>query len=117
MSDLINSMCPQRWKVFKVLPVEDCNFSEMPSLTITDKQFNEFISINKKRVGGILVPEDNERMKGSYVMVDHAGWFYDNINNAYRYSRPILSTGLAQAFNDVFFDMKKFQNRGGLYKW
>ena len=52
---------------------------------------------NNRRVeehGITVVPEDNDLMTGSYVMVDPAGRFFDNAAGAHTYSRPILEVGV-----------------------
>jgi hypothetical protein len=54
-------------------------------------------------------------MIGSYVMVDPAGRFYDNVDSAYRYSRPILEVGAAEALNDVSVFRDVFLDRKGDY--
>ena len=40
------------------------------------------------------MPESNELMRGSYVMVDPAGRFFDNVEGGHTYSRPILEVGV-----------------------
>lgn len=63
------------------------------------------------------MPEDNEDMTGSYAMVDPAGRFFDNTAGHYRYSRSILSVGIADAWQDIRFDAQRFEERGGIYDW
>ncbi len=64
-----------------------------------------------------LVPETNDDLIGSYVMVDPAGRFFDNQTGEHRYSKPILDVGVAQALSEVSYDQAKFLRRGGAYDW
>jgi radical S-adenosyl methionine domain-containing protein 2 len=56
-------------------------------------------------------------MTGSYIMVDPAGRFFDNLKGQYTYSEPILEVGIDKAFSQVTRDYKKFIDRGGKYDW
>ena len=67
--------------------------------------------------GIVLVPESNDLMTGSYVMVDPAGRFFDNVAGGHSYSRPIIEVGVEQALKDVSVDVEKFLSRNGLYDW
>jgi len=64
-----------------------------------------------------LVPEQNELMRGSYVMIDPAGRFFDNASGMHHYSKPILEVGVKEAYNEVTISNEKFRQRGGLYNW
>ena len=68
-------------------------------------------------MGVAVVPEDNDLMTGSYVMVDPAGRFFDNTAGAHVYSRPINEVGVDTALQDVSVDPDKFRLRDGLYDW
>ena len=73
-----------------------------------------------RRVEGFginVVPESNELMTGSYVMVDPAGRFFDNVSGAHNYSRSIIDVGVDEAWRDVSVDRGKFISRDGLYDW
>ena len=56
-------------------------------------------------------------MTGSYVMVDPAGRFFDNVAGSHTYSRPILEVGAEQALKDVSVDAGKFLSKSSLYAW
>ena len=56
-------------------------------------------------------------MTGSYVMVDPAGRFFDNVAGVHRYSRPINEVGVEAALGEVTVDPDKFQFRNGRYNW
>jgi radical S-adenosyl methionine domain-containing protein 2 len=56
-------------------------------------------------------------MTGSYLMVDPAGRFFDNVNGRHTYSRPIIEVGVTEALKDIRFDLGKFYEREGVYDW
>ncbi len=53
----------------------------------------------------------------SYMMVDPQGRFYQNTDNLYIFSKPILECGVDNALKDVYLDRIKFLKRGGNYAW
>lgn len=109
---------PERWKVFQVLPVKGQNDTFIDDFTISKTQFNQFLSRHQHLSDFFpVVPESNRAMRGSYVMVDPAGRFYDSVNGGYRYSRPILEVGVPDALGDVTVNEQGFYNRGGFYDW
>ena len=67
--------------------------------------------------GITVVPENNEAMTESYVMIDPAGRFFDNTQGSYRYSQPILKVGVEEALKQVSIDSERFHQRGGEYDW
>ena len=64
-----------------------------------------------------IVPESNDDIKGSYVMVDPAGRFFDNAQGTHNYSKPILEVGVKEAIKTMDYDLSKFLERGGVYNW
>ena len=56
-------------------------------------------------------------MTGSYVMVDPAGRFFDNVAGGYTYSRSIIDVGVEEALREVSIDSEKFLSRDGIYHW
>lgn len=115
MNEFINRVQPLRWKVLQVLPIEGQNSGSVNPFLITKSQFNEFVLKHKGQSS--LVPEANEDIKGSYVMVDPAGRFFQNEEAQYAYSLPILQHGVERAYKQMNYDYKLFQGRGGDYTW
>jgi radical S-adenosyl methionine domain-containing protein 2 len=117
LDDFIREARPVRWKIMQVLPIDGPDSRVDEDLLITERQFDEFIWRNRGvwSAGVTVVPEANDAMIGSYVMVDPAGRFYDNVNGSYRYSRPILEVGAVEALKDVTVSSDAFQSRGGDY--
>ena len=110
---------PERWKLLQVLPVGGQNDGLVDDQVITTEQFARYVARNRRAedLGVVVVPEDNELMTGSYVMVDPAGRFFDNTAGAHVYSRPIIEVGVEDALRDVSVDPDQFRLRGGLYAW
>ena len=77
MSDFIHGADPKRWKVLQVLPIKGQNDNGIDDMKISKEDFQYFIDIHK----GVkcMIPEDNEAMIGSYVMVDPPGRFFDDV--------------------------------------
>jgi radical S-adenosyl methionine domain-containing protein 2 len=117
LDDFIRDARPVRWKVMQVLAIDGPDSRVDEDLLITEWQFDEFVWRNRGvwSAGVKVVPESNKAMIGSYVMVDPAGRFYDNIDNVYRYSRPILEVGAAKALEDVTVFQDVFIGRDGDY--
>ncbi len=110
---------PERWKILRVLPVAGQNDKDIGQFAISRSQFEAYTSRNIRAAecGVIVVPEDNDLMRGSYVMVDPAGRFFDNVQGRHNYSRPIIEVGVEEALKDVAIDTDLFLERGGLYDW
>ena len=115
LSEFIEYARPNRWKVLQVLPIVGQNDKSIDDFTISSKEYNYFLNTHKTLKA--IVPESNEEIKGSYVMVDPAGRFFDNVKGTHNYSKPILEVGVQQAIKTVDYDFNKFLKRGGLYNW
>ena len=110
---------PERWKLFQVLRVKGQNDTHIDDFEITTDQFEAYVQRNRsvENDGIKVVPENNEAMTESYVMIDPAGRFFDNSQGFYRYSEPILKVGVAEALKQVSIDPERFHQRGGKYDW
>jgi radical S-adenosyl methionine domain-containing protein 2 len=118
LSELIEYAQPVRWKIFQALPILGQNDAKIDSMIVSHEQFLKFIDNHKKQEKiASIIPESNSDMTGSYVMVDPAGRFFDNVGGTHNYSKPILEVGAQKAMGQVNYDSSKFINRGGLYKW
>ena len=110
---------PERWKLLQALPVKGQNDAHIADFVITPEQFEAYIQRNRtvENDGISVVPESNELMTESYVMIDPAGRFFDNVRGTYTYSRPILEIGVEEALKEVSIDPERFRGRGGNYDW
>jgi radical S-adenosyl methionine domain-containing protein 2 len=132
LTPFIERHCPERWKLFHVRLVEGQNTSEqdrkglvvlgnsaIDRFLISKEDYTRFVERHQRvrSLGIDLVDEDEDLMKGSHVMVDPQGRFFDAETDTHRYSDPILKVGLKNAFSQVFFSQLKFDKRRGCYDW
>ena len=105
MSEMINCIRPDKWKVLRVLPATEKSMKQK----ITDSQFAQFKKTHK-HIDGVQF-EDNQDMFHSYLMIDPYGRFFFNSNNTYEYSDCILEVGIEKAMEQIEFDIHKFEER------
>ena len=119
LTDFVLEARPERWKLLQVLPVGGQNDGRVEEQLVSPDEFQEYVERARRveAAGVTMVPESNELMIGSYVMVDPAGRFFDNISGHHTYSRPILEVGVEEALRDVSIAPEKFLSRGGSYDW
>ena len=110
---------PERWKIFQVLPIGGQNDGQVDSLLVTREEFDRYIARNRyvESLSITVIPESNELMTGSYVMVDPAGRFFDNVAGVHRYSHPINEVGVEAALGQVSVNPDRFRSRNGRYNW
>ena len=110
-------MMPERWKIFQALRVDGQNDERFDAFSVTDREFERYVERNRDvECSGIrVVPESNDLMTASYVMVDPLGRFFDDAKGHHTYSRPIFEVGVAAALEDVTVDTDRFERRGGVY--
>ena len=121
MSEEISNLAPVRWKVFQCLLIDGENFGEeakrnAESFSITTLQFNHFIQ-RHKTTNPKPVPENNEDMRNSYLILDEKMRFLDNTSGSKVPSNSILDVGIPDALNHSGFDERAFFKRGGRYRW
>jgi radical S-adenosyl methionine domain-containing protein 2 len=119
MSALVRTIQPERWKAFQVLPIAGQNDGSVKGLLISADQFQAFVDRHAHLATEGLAPvvEDNNAMRGSYVMVGPLGRFFGNATGRHVYSQPILDVGVDAALAQVGFVPTKFEARGGKYAW
>ena len=118
LSDFISYAIPDRWKILQVLPIKGQNDNTIEELEITKEEFIYFINNNLSAKSITeMIPEDNELMTGSYLMLDPAGRFYDNTKGYLKYSDSILKVGITKALEQIEFDYEKYLQRGGDYNF
>ena len=119
LTDIIIESSPERWKLFQVLPVEGQNDGTIGDYLVSDDDSNNYVA-KSRRVEEhqiIVVPENNDLMRGSYVMVDPEGRLFDNVAGGHTNGRPIIEVGVEEALCDVSTDPEKFISRDGLHDW
>jgi radical S-adenosyl methionine domain-containing protein 2 len=106
LSELIERVNPDRWKIMRMLP------ATTNELSIDPQEFQSFVR-RHEAFRSIMTVEGNDEMKQSYIMVDPYGRFFQNGANltGYSYSRPIVNIGVREAFSEIDFDSTKFSAR------
>ena len=117
ITGFIMEAAPERWKIMQALTVMGQNDHNAELFEVTGEQFDAYVKRNRSVGDIIVVPESNDLMTGSYVMIDPAGRFFDNTKGCHTYSRPILQVGVPSAMQDVKIDPERFGLRGGYYGW
>lgn len=106
---------PDRWKVLQVLQVKGQNDSEFNNLKVSNEEYLNFIFNHKERK--CLVPETNNDITSSYLLIDCLGRFFDDTKGYHTYSKSVLSNSVEDCLKDIDISYDKFIQRGGLYNW
>lgn len=123
MNEQIRQLDPMRWKVFQVLVLKDENaggpgeLRDARPLVVSDEHFWSFVDRHQKQLGDILIPEPNNVMQNSYLLLDEELRFLDCSKGGKVPSESILQVGVEQALQQSGFDLSMFQERGGIYDW
>jgi len=119
MTETVLQLMPERWKAFQVLPIDGQNDGRVENLLISEDEFSEWVERHKgvSNEGINFIPETNELMTGSYVMIDSLGRFYSNIEGGHKYTRSILEIGIKEAWRENQFNEHHFIEREGIYDW
>ncbi|XP_020385707.2 radical S-adenosyl methionine domain-containing protein 2 isoform X2 [Rhincodon typus] len=120
MNEQIRLINPIRWKVFQCLLIDGENAGEealrhAETFTISSKDFQKFLDRHKQIK--CLVPESNEKMRDSYLILDEYMRFLDCTQGRKDPSKSILDVGVENAIKFSGFDEKMFFKRGGKYTW
>ena len=117
IADFINYANPLRWKVFQVLKVDGENDHQFNEYEVTDKEFEEFCKNQMKSLTNksILIKEGNDLMRGSYLMINPEGLFFDNTKGGYTVSGKIIQQGIEKSLKHINFDFSKYTERNGNY--
>jgi len=111
---------PVRWKVFQCLAIEAENkgtsaLRRVEPFLIEDDKWEHFLERHAEIE--VLVPESNEVMRNSYLLLDEYMRFLDNTGGSKAPSNSILDVGVDAALNHAGFDERMFYKRGGKYQW
>ncbi|XP_078206145.1 S-adenosylmethionine-dependent nucleotide dehydratase RSAD2 isoform X2 [Callithrix jacchus] len=120
MTEQIKALNPVRWKVFQCLLIEGENtgedaLREAERFVISDEDFERFLERHKEV--SCLVPESNQKMKDSYLILDEYMRFLNCTKGRKDPSKSILDVGVEEAIKFSGFDEKMFLKRGGKYIW
>jgi radical S-adenosyl methionine domain-containing protein 2 len=121
MNALIDELQPTRWKVFQVLILRDENDGadgtkrDATRFAVTDEQFAAFCARHRHQPS--IVPESNQSMQNSYLLLDEHMCFLDCSRGGKAPTQSILKVGVERALGDAGFDETEFLHRGGMYDW
>ena len=106
MTKEIMSLDPFRWKVFQVLLVYGENDGKpgMQDLLISGAKFDDFCDRHAKVLGSVLVKENNDDMRSSYLVLDEYMRFLDCSTYEKIPSPSILDVGVQAALKKSGFD-------------
>ena len=118
MNTAIRDIGPVRWKCFQVFIVDEENggadtLRDARKFCISDEEFRFFCERHKHN--GCFVPEGNDVMKSSYLLLDEYLCFLNK--GVKEKTRSILEVGVEEALKDVHWDEQGFHERGGEYEW
>lgn len=118
LSEFIRYAQPERWKLLQALPIIGQNDEHIGDLAVSSSEFEAFVHRHQALCGVTrVVPETNDQVRGSYVMIDPAGRFFDDVDGTHHYGRRILEVGVVEALSDIRCDPLKFHERGGNWNW
>lgn len=106
---------PERWKVFQALRVEGQNDKSFDEVKVSAKEFADFIERHKDVPN--IVPEDNEAMTGSYLLIDPKGRLFENSAGRHTYSKPLQHAKIEDCLQELNLNREMFIKRGGIYEW
>lgn len=120
MAAQVVELAPFRWKVFQCLIVEGENEDETRvrdarRFLISQEQWEAFCDRHKHLP--CYVPEDNQTMAGSYLLLDERMRFLDKGEGPMKKSDSLLDVGVRKAMQQVTWDKEAFDKRGGVYEW
>lgn len=114
-NDFLEWANPDRWKVFQTLRVDGQNSRQFDEISCSAAAFNSFIQRHSDRA--CLVPENNEAMTGSYLLIDPLGRMFENSSGRHTYSDSLITADVENCLNQIVLNRSRFIARGGIYKW
>lgn len=121
MNSQVEKLDPYRWKAFQVLILEGENsgrpgdLRDASSLKVSKSQFDAFYDRHSSQKA--LIPENNDTMQNSYLLLDEEMRFLDCSSGGKIPSESILKVGVGKALKQAGFDYEMFEKRGGIYQW
>ena len=114
----INKLNPMRWKIFQALRVEGENEANFDQCEVSDAEYEAYCNRQLDSVANksIVVVETNDLMRGSYLMINPEGCFFDNSNGGYTTSQKIAEVGFEKALSQINYSVEKFVARNGEYE-
>lgn len=107
---------PERWKILQALPVKGQNDKWIDSMSVSSDEFNLYVD-RHSMFKNIIVPESNELMTGSYLLIDPRGCLFENSSGEHTYSRPLQFSNVDSCMKEINVNRETFLKRGGVYEW
>ncbi|CAG8557768.1 136_t:CDS:1 [Paraglomus brasilianum] len=116
----IEHLRPFRWKCFQVLILENENggnntLRDAREFVITHNEFQSFIDRHQQHT--CIVPEPNNVMMNSYLILDEHLCFLNCTDNDKRPSDSLLHVDIQTALKQAGWDQCAFVKRSGVYAW
>lgn len=120
MNAAVKQLQPVRWKVFQCLILDGENagagaLRDAQELVITDEQFKTFEQ--RHQALDCFVPESNEKMKDSYLILDEELRFLNCTGGRKTPGPTLREVSVQEALQAAGFDSGMFVKRGGIYNW
>ncbi|KAL7524084.1 hypothetical protein ACHAXR_000427 [Thalassiosira sp. AJA248-18] len=121
MNEYVSQLDPYRWKAFQVLVLEGENaggendLRDAVPMQVSRTKFDAFCERHSNQ--SMLIPEPNDVMQNSYLLLDEKLRFLDCSENGKVPSQSILEVGVERALSQAGFDEDMFHQRGGIYEW
>lgn len=106
MSNIIESMKINRWKILKMKVYKQGNFDNS-SLQISSKQFNKFLNINNN-IDNIII---EKTLKNSYIFIDSNGILLDNSNDYHTNIINVLEEDFKKGFDKLILNEELYFSR------
>jgi radical S-adenosyl methionine domain-containing protein 2 len=113
MNEYVTSLDPYRWKAFQILVLEGENaggvgdLRDARPLQVSREKFDAFCDRHERQ--SALIPEPNDVMQNSYLLLDEQLRFLDCSANGKVPSESILEVGVEKALGQAGFDFDMFE--------
>lgn len=106
-TDLIGKLAPDRWKLLRMIHIEDVNDSGA-DLLVSDEQFAGFVRRHRA-----LSPEveDTDNIINSYIFVNPHGQLVNNFGGRYRNGGSLLNHRFMTELRQSEFDLLRYFDR------
>lgn len=115
MNEFITWASPDRWKVFQTLKVNGQNDQQFNEIKCFPQQFMNFLYRHEDQAA--MVPENNELMTGSYLLIDPLGRMFENSKGEHTYSDSLVESTVDHCLSQIKLNRDVFEQRGGIYQW
>lgn len=120
--NLINELQPMRWKVFRVLKIDNENGVEKDEREpytgyITDEEWRDWKKRCEEKCTVKAVYEDNDDMQTSYIQIDEQGYLLDSSSGSKLRTFNMLESDFGESIEKTGFSKEKFFHRGGFFNF